>query len=307
MDYMLKPPTEMQDVAMQTGMTPMQQAVPVQAPFAAEMRPFENARGAAPEQMIPKITAADLIQELNYRMARKHLETLRSGLSNPPRESDIYNWVDAHIMGGWDTFSGKRNVDGSLKKDMEDKVYYWLIRRTLSFYRTAMELPYGVQRERELTLYRGIRIPKVEEGASDEEIETIISRYGDVIPSSASWDMETPLEFSRPYEKGQDAVILHMIVPPEFPLVMISYPKAARKRDSRPLSHRQQEVIVGASTFSDVHLLEKEEMERYRRYHVEVRLNEVEYNDVISAIQAARSQKNSISASEGSEKEQAFL
>lgn len=280
MDYLFKPPTQMQENSV-TGM----QQTPLQAPLAMEMRPLENARGAVPEPPPELAVVADPIMEANYQTARRHLEFLRSGLSDVPEPYEEYHWLRNITGGGSATFSSKRNPDGSLKMDMKPEIYEKLWNLTNSFYDTAKTLAEQVPREQELTLYRGIRIPKVKEGASKEEIEEIMSRYGDVIPSSASWGMETPQHFSDA-EEGQDAVVLHMIVPPDFPLVMLSCPEKVRGRDPQSLDlPGQQEVLIGASTFSDVQLLETEE--GHHCYHVEVKLNAVPREVVIAMIEKA--------------------
>lgn len=282
LDYLFKPPTQMQE----NSMTGMQQAILAQAPLEMGMRPFENARGAMPEP--PELdVAADPIMEANYQIARRHLEFLRSGLSDVPEPYEEYHWLRNITGGGRATFSSKRNADGSLKMDMKPEIYDKLWNLTNSFYDTAKTLAEQVPREQELTLYRGIRIPKVKEGASKEEIEEIMSRYGDVIPSSASWGMEAPRHFSDA-EEGQDAVVLHMIVPPDFPLVMLSCPEKVRGRDPQSLDIQgQQEVLVGASTFSEVRLLETAERGGHHCYHVEVKLNAVPREVVIAMIENA--------------------
>ena len=290
MDYLLKPPTEMQDVATQTGMTPMQQTVPGQDFFAAGI-PCQNARSVASEP--PELEdAAVQYRGIHYQTARGHLEYMRRGLSAAPDPNEKYHWLRNITGGGRDTFSSKRNTDGSLRTDMSPAEYDTLERLTCAFYDMTEKLAEIAPREQKLTLYRGIRIPKVAETASKAEIEEIISRYGDVIPSSASWDMETPRKFSVA-EEGKDAVILHMIVPPDFPLVMLSYPEQAGVEDPQPLDiPGQQEVLVGASTFSDVRLLETEEREGYSCYHMEVKLNAVARGAVFDTIDAARQERD---------------
>lgn len=285
MDYLFKPPTQMQENSMM-GM----QQTPLQAPLAMEMRPLENARGAAPEPPPEMAVVADLIMEANYQTARRHLEYMRRGLSAAPDPNEEYHWLRNITGGGAATFSSKRNADGSLRTDMRPAEYDTLERLTGAFYDMTENLAEIAPREQALTLYRGIRIPKVKEGASKEEIEEIMSRYGDVIPSSASWGMETPQHFSDA-EEGQDAVVLHMIVPPDFPLVMLSCPEKVRGRDPQSLDlHGQQEVLVGASTFSDVQLLETEE--GHHCYHVEVKLNAVPRGAVFDTIDAARQERD---------------
>ncbi len=283
MDYLFKPPTQMQENSM-TGM----QQTPLQTPLAMEMRPLENARGAVPEP--PELVVADPIMEANYQTARRHLEYMRRGLSAAPDPNEEYHWLRNITGGGRATFSSKRNADGSLRTDMSPEEYDTLERLTGAFYDMTENLAEIAPREQALTLYRGIRIPKVKEGASKEEIEEIMSRYGDVIPSSASWGMETPQHFSNA-EEGQDAVVLHMIVPPDFPLVMLSCPEKVRGRDPQSLDLQgQQEVLVGASTFSDVQLLETEE--GHHCYHVEVKLNAVPRGAVFDTIDAARQERD---------------
>lgn len=176
---------------------------------------------------------------------------------------------------------------------MEDTDYVVLEQLTGSFYDMADKLAQDAPREQDLMLYRGIRIPKV---ADEAAIEAIVSRYGDVIPSSASWDRETPLGFSCA-EEGQDAVVFYMEVPPDFPLVMLSYPQRERRAgDPAPLCiPGQQEVLVGASTFSDVRLLDTEVRDRYRCYHMKVKLNAVSRADVFETIESAWREKREMS------------
>ena len=271
----------------ENSMTGMQQTIPMHASLAMEMHPLENARGAVPEPPLELAVVADPIMEANYQTARKHLEYIGRGLSEVPNPNEEYYWIRNITGGGPATLTGKRNADGSLKTNMSLAEYDVLAQLADAFYEMAENLAEIAPREQELTLYRGIRIPQIEGGASRAKIEETISRYGDVIPSSASWGMETPQHFSDA-EKGQDAVVLHMIVPPDFPLVMLSCPEQIRGRDPQSLDIQgQQEVLVGASTFSDVQLLETEEKEGYRCYHVEVKLNAVPRRTVADMIENA--------------------
>lgn len=176
-------------------------------------------------------------------------------------------------------------------------------RLTCAFYDMAENLAAYAPRERELTLYRGIRITKVGSTASREKIEETISRYGDVIPSSATWDIGETQMFTDA-QSERDAAVLHMIVPPDFPLVMLSYPKERREGDPRSINQSQQEVLVGASTFSEVHLLRTEQKKGYRCYHVEVKLNAVPRGAVFDAIEAAYQERSRKVQSEQPQSEQ---
>lgn len=280
MDYMYKPPTEMQDRAVQANMEQMQMDVFTQAPY-------KNARAAMPAQPPELHDAAVQHPGVDYLTAMRHLEYIGQGLSVAPDPFEEYHWLRKITGGGSATLSDKRNVDGSLRTNMSLAEYDALEQLTNAFYDMTENLAEIAPRERELTLYRGIRIPKIEEGVSQAEIEETISRYGDVIPSSASWGMGTPQHFSNA-ETGRDAAVLHMIVPPDFPLVMLSYPKEKREGDPRSINQSQKEVLVGASTFSDVRLLETEQKEGYRCYHVEVKLNAVARETVIGLIKDAQ-------------------
>ncbi len=295
MDYMNQQ-AGMQDRALQTNMEQMQQMEPEQVSVAMEMCPYENARAAVPAQLPELVDAAVQHRGETYMIAREHLEFLRGGLAETPDQvEEEFHWLRNITGGGSATFSSKRGADGRLRTDMKLAEYDTLEYLTGCFYDVAGELTDIAPRERELALFRGIRIPKISVGASETaeaDIAAIMSQYGDVIPSSASWDMETPLHFADA-EAGQDAVIFHMLVPPDFPLVMLSYPEEIKEGDPIPLCiPGQQEVLVGASTFSDVRLLLTEEREGYRCYHVEVKLNAVPRGAVIDAISDARKERN---------------
>ncbi len=257
-----------------------------------EMSPLINARGPMQGQPPIAVTSTIPIREMNYLTAREHLTYMRKGLSTAPDPYEPFHWLRKITSGSSATLSSKRSSDGRLQTDMEDETYNNLLRLTSSFYGMAETLADVAPRGQELTLYRAIRIPRIKRDASGAEIEGIMGRYGDVIPSSASWGMETPEHFAIA-EEGQDAVIFHMTVPPDFPIVMLSYPEEKRRAaDPDPLCiPGQQEVLVGASTFSDVHLLQTEEKEGYRLYHVGVRLNAVPRKDVEGMIETVRSQK----------------
>lgn len=295
MDYMNQR-AGMQDRAVRTNMEQMQQMEPEQVSVAMEMCPYENARasGAALEQPPETVVAVDPIREANYQIARTHLEFLWKGLAETPDQvEEEFHWLRNITGGGSATFSSKRGADGRLRTDMKLAEYDTLEYLTGCFYDVAGELTDIAQREQELTLFRGIRIPKIRVGDSETaeaDIAAIMSQYGDVIPSSASWDMETPLHFSDA-EAGQDAVVFHMIVPPDFPLVMLSYPEEIREGDPAPLCiPGQQEVLVGASEFSEVRLLGP--AEENSCYHVEVVLKAVPRGAVIDAISDARKERN---------------
>lgn len=233
-------------------------------------------------------TLDSVIADENYQTARAHLTFLREGLAPAPDTQEKNHWVRNITGGGPNTFSSKRKPDGHLCTNMSDSEYDSLESLTCSFYDAAENLAEDAPRMHKLTLYRGIRIPQIEEGASKGDIERIVSGYSDVIPSSASWDMATPQRFSKE-EKGQDGVIFHMIVPPDFPLVMLSYPREAEEGDPKPLDiPGQQEVLAGASEFSSVRLLKIEEQGNSRCYHMQVTLRAVPRRNVFDQINAAR-------------------
>lgn len=233
-------------------------------------------------------TLDSVIADKNYQTAKAHLTFLRKGLSSAPDPGERNHWVRNITGGGANTFSSRRNMDASLRTDMKNSEYDSLEWLTGSFYDAAENLSEIAPRMHKLMLYRGIRIPRIEEGTSRDEIERIVSRYSDVIPSSASWDMATPQDFSNAGE-GQDGVIFHMIVPTDFPLVMLSYPKKADEGDPRTLDiPGQQEVLVGASEFSSVRLLQIETQGDFRCYHMQVTLSAVPRGKVFDRIDAAR-------------------
>lgn len=159
------------------------------------------------------------------------------------RSFDEENWEFlSSITAGNDpeSLTSKKNKQGNIShtiKNIEP-----LIGTVKHFYDIVASKPKSTS---ELEVFRGIHIPR------SENIEQTIQSYKEVIPCSASWELNTPLEFAFANSK-EDSVILKIIVPNGFPLLSSSLPIAQKEPQIIEPNAGQREVLLGAFRVAEV-------------------------------------------------------
>jgi len=158
------------------------------------------------------------------------------------------------------------------------------------FHETATQLNKAVPRKDYLTLYRGFTIPASKEKDASDKLAERVAGFSDVLPSSASWQREQSIKMSKPGD-NESAVLVYMSIPPDHPIVIMSYPDNEQPKDEGPkaLDIGQAEVLVAASTYTDVNVFRVEDLPQGKlRYHVSVTLVPRDPKEVMQGIETAR-------------------
>lgn len=143
-----------------------------------------------------------------------------------------------------ESLTSKKNKQGNISHNIKD--IEPLIGTVEHFYHIVGG---SARSTSELEVFRGIHIPR------SENIEQTIQSYKEVIPCSASWELNTPLEFAFANSK-EDSVILKIIVPNGFPLLSSSLPIAQEEPQITEPNARQKEVLLGAFQVTNIEDLE---------------------------------------------------
>lgn len=223
-----------------------------------------------------------------YEYATAHLAFLREHLPQFGEDNE-FSWIRRITGGGSGTLTGKRDANG-IKTDMSEEEYAATAEISAGFYQTAAILNKSAPREEFLTLYRGFTIPASDKQDVADELAKKIAGFSDVLPSSASWQREQAIGMSAPGD-SESAVLVYMIIPPDHPIVIMSYPDNEQPKDARPkaLDLQQAEVLVAASTYEDVDVFRTENLPGAKlRYHVSVALRPRDPKEVMAGIQQAR-------------------
>lgn len=219
--------------------------------------------------------------------AKGHLQVLRENLPHFGEENE-FSWLRRITGGGSQSLTGKRDAQG-IKTDMRGDEYDAASNLTRGFYQTAAFLNQRVPRTNALVLYRGFTIPAPAPGEAIQNVTQRIRQFSDVLPSSASWLSSESINASAPND-DESAVLVHMIIPPTHPIVIMSYPdKEYREDRPKALDLEQAEVLVGASTYQDVNVFRIEDLGNgLRRYHVSVTLAPRDPDEIMAGIENAR-------------------
>ncbi|WP_395303777.1 hypothetical protein [Enterobacter sp. ECC-019] len=184
---------------------------------------------------------------IDMKIAEEHLGIIHEGLGKFGEETEN-SWIRSITGGGTHSLSGKRADTGGIKTDMEDEEYTVTKGLTESFYNLSDVISVRAPRVKNTSLFRGFVIERPE---SAEAMLANIGTYSDQLPSSFSWQPETSLGFAQPGE-GTVGVFLEVVVPPDHPMIAMSYPNNTKPEGKpKPVDIGQAEVLVAPLKYTN--------------------------------------------------------
>lgn len=211
----------------------------------------DNIHQSSKEAIQAAIDRGEVLPE-EFDVAYGHLSYIDDFMPSNFGSKQGTGWLRNITGGGASTLTGKRTATGNIKRDMQDREYDALKFLSKKFYETADALQTQPKRTKPIFLYRGFRIEHITD-TDEPAILAKIRRFNDQIPSSASWNTDTPIHMSKP-DPGQDSVLLRLRIEPDFPIICLSYPDNGRRTGSvaPAIDIEQAEVLIGAYQIKDL-------------------------------------------------------
>lgn len=212
-----------------------------------------NIHPSSKEAIQAAIDRGEVLPE-EFDVAYGHLSYINDFMPSELGSKQGTGWLRNITGGGASTLTGKRTAAGDIKEHMQDREYDALKFLSEKFYETADNLQTQPKRTKPIFLYRGFRTEHITDTDEPAILEKI-RRFNDRIPSSASWNTDTPIHMSKP-DPNQDSVLLRLEIEPDFPIICLSYPDNGRRTGSAApaIDIGQAEVLIGAYQFKDLRL-----------------------------------------------------